>query len=73
MRPSSAEHLVRFSDANGVDRALTARMAASINQAVAAGYGEDELADVVEIFRKKFSGRKTDKNSGSKRNTSPRR
>ena len=56
---AAIEHIVQFSDENGVDRALPACLATSIKQAVAAGYGEDDLAAVFEIFRKKLGEGKT--------------
>jgi 3-hydroxyisobutyrate dehydrogenase-like beta-hydroxyacid dehydrogenase len=57
---SAIEHIVQFSDENGVDRALPACLVASLKQTAAAGHGEDDLAAVFEIFRKKVNGGKMD-------------
>lgn len=56
---TALEHIVQFSDENGVDRALPACLVASLKQAAAAGHGEKDLAAVFEIFRKQVSGGKT--------------
>lgn len=48
---AALEHIVQFSAENGVARALPACLVAALKQAVAAGYGEDDLAAVFEIFR----------------------
>lgn len=49
-------HVIQLSDENGVDRALPVCLSAYLKKAVAAGYAEDELPAVFEMFRKRGGG-----------------
>ena len=49
---AALEHIVHFCDESGVDRAIPAGLVATLKKAKAAGYGEDDLAAVFEVFRK---------------------
>jgi hypothetical protein len=56
MHAAAIEHVVHFCGENGVDRALSACLVASLEQGTAAGPGDDDLVVVLEIFCK-HSGR----------------